>query len=404
MVVFSQRTSFADSPEELSALPPASWRRFDLLNKATGGTVGFGSDAEWQISPGFKFSTLYDSNINREPPGKRDEEIISAYSPLVEINRYGTRFGAEGSYELRFEEFLRDTSQSSFNHIAGAQLRFTGTRLRAFVDERFQWVKTYATSEQSERRTIMIQDVNPHFDYRLTPKFSVGALYRNLVFDYKESVLDDRSYLVHEMGGRVYYHMRPKLDLYVQGSGLITDYYRSAIGDSKGFSVVAGSTGRLTKKVLLDVKTGFKGERYGDSTINPFNNWVLQGTVHYRLTAKTNIFLSAVRDKQESVYRNAYWYEGNRLGLDVNHRLTPRISVAVGSSIQRNRYSRETTEGGLTKRRGDYILKAGAGFNWRLSRHFSVSVAYDMRRRFSNFDNTFDYVSNAVDASVSYKF
>ena len=381
--------------------PKADTRK--TAGKSDKDLIGMGPEKKWQIHPGFKFQTTFDSNVNREAPHKRDEEIILSYVPSVTVRRKGAKLDVSAGYEFNYEEFLRDADQSSFNHIANTNIVYKGDKLTTKIDEQFARVTAYASSEQSERRTVLANDFRPEVIYRLTPKVSISSVYRHYIFNYQESAVEDNSYISNEIGGRVYYHATPKLDFYVQGAGNLFDYYKSGIYDSRGYSILIGSVGKATDKVILNLQGGFRGQSYDDSTLNSFHGLVVEGILRYRLTRKFHVSILGRREKEESVYSNTAFYVSNKLGLEFDYRLTPRVHLNVDGSVQRSHYPRETTSGTLTKKRRDYIFNSGARIKWYPVRHLNVSAGYSFRERESNFDNTFDYVDHVVDTSVSYQ-
>jgi len=374
------------------------------FGRAGSDLIGFGSGKTWQIHPSFEFQTTYDSNIHREPPGQRNDDIILRYIPSIEVTHKGTQLEVMSGYEMTFEEFLREPEESGFNHVAKSSIKYNRHRLKTTLDEKFSWVKAYASNEQSERRTIMANDVNPEITYRITPKFSLAAIYQNYFFQYKDSALRENSYDLNDMGGRIYYHVRPKLDFYVHGSGNVVDYFNSGLFDSHGFSILVGSKGRVTKKLVVDMATGYKGQRYRDSTINSFDGWVVQGNVQYRLAPKISVGLSGKRSREESVYRNAGFYRSNAVGLNLSYKVTAHISIVLDGAIENNAYPRETIERTLTKKRNDTLVTSGVKLKWRPTRYLTLSVGYGFRERVSNFDNLFDYVDHTLDTAASCRF
>ena len=403
---FASQNAFADVflvPKQKQAPAPSP--------ATTGGpslsfpdTVGFGSARLWQIKPGFKFDSSFNSNINRERAGRRNEDIILSYAPSIKVRRQGTRVGVEGAYTFDFQQFLRDSDQSHFDHTFDGRIKYTGNRLNASLGGSSAFVETYASSEQSERRTIWVNQVNPEFAYRLTPKVSASALYRTNYFDYRDAAFSDLSYWGHDTGGRIYYHATPKLDFYTEGVWTVIDYWRSGIYDSDGFSTTAGAIGKVTPKLTADLGTGFKAHFYDDSAINSFKDWVVLGSLAYRLTPKINLNVHGKRDKNESVYRNTGWFKSHELGLGITYRMPYRTSLGLNGSLQNNRYARETTEGRDTKKRSDWIYAGGASLSWSPIRYLSLGVGYGIRKRTTNFDDLFGYVAHSFDGSVSCSF
>lgn|GEM_PF-3623649 len=411
ILIFSvSQTAFCDellnTPFTKASNPIESRKLSSNFNFSKSGNdlIGFGSDKIFQVHPGFEFSTTYDSNINREPPGQRNDDIIFRYVPSIDLVHRGTQLQVTTGYEMSFDEYLKDADQSGFNHVAKSLLNYSRRRLKATVDESFTWAKTYASNEQSERRTIVANNVSPEIAYRITPKFSLASLYRNYIFQYKESALRENSYDLNEIGGRIYYHATPKLDFYLHGSGNTVDYFNSGLFNSVGYSILVGSKGKMTKKLGIDLLTGYKGQRYDNSSINAFDGWTVQGSLQYRLSPKINVGVTGKRDREESVYRNVGYYRSNAVAVDLSYNMTSRITITLDGAIEKNAYPRETTEGTRTKKRNDTLSTAGAKINWRPARHLILSIGYGFRERASNFDNLFEYVDHALDTSVSYKF
>lgn len=398
---------FLNLPPQKS-LSPADSRKLSSgaggFGQAGSDLIGFGSDKTWQIHPGFDFQTTYDSNIHREPPGQRDDDIILRYIPSIDVTRQGTELEILAGYQMSFEEFLREPEESGFNHIAKSSIKYHKHRLKTTLDETFSWLKAYAGSEQSERRTVMINDVSPEITYRITPKFSLASIYQNYFFQYKDSALRENSYDINDIGGRIYYHVTPKLDFYVHGSGNIVNYFNSDLLDSHGFSILVGSKGKMTKKLEVNMATGYKGQRYDSSSINSFDGWVVKGDIRYRLTPKINATVTAKREREESVYRNVGFYRSNAVGLSLSYKVTSRINIILDSAIENNAYPSETREGTRTKKRNDTVVTSGVKLKWRPTRYLTLSVGYGFRERASNFDNLFDYVDNTLDTSVACKF
>jgi hypothetical protein len=364
--------------------------------------IGLGPEKLWRISPGLEYSTVFDSNVNRERRESADHDVIMHFTPSIALSRIGSNFGILSDYEMDYQLYLRDSDQSSFNHRLNHKMWYKSDRLTAKVSEKFGWVKTYASSEQSERRSVIFNDVNPEVIYHLTSKTSASAIYRNYIFHYKDSVLRSSSYVQNDIGGRLYYHATPKTDLFVQGSAILTDYYEGGAFDSGGFGVYGGAIGEVTDKILLTLKTGFEGREYDNKTINPFYNWVGEAALRYRLTSKTDATLLAKRGIEESVYQNTGWYEFNNVGLNLQYHVRPNIVAQLGGSFQNNQYPRETSEGLVTKKRGDNIAIAETKLLWEPLNHLSLGLGYTFSNRISNFDE-YDYIDHLAEASVSYK-
>lgn len=368
-----------------------------------GDGIGLGPEKLWRVSPGFKYSTAYDSNVNREPRGSEDHDIIMNFIPSIGLSRIGSKFGIVSDYEMKYKLYFLDSDQNGFDHIFNHSMWYESDKMTAKVKESFGYVKTYATSEQSERRTILFNDINPELIYNLTSKFSVSGLYQNYLLSYRDSQLKENSYIKQDFGGRVYYHATAKTDLFVQGSGIVTDYYNSGLYDARGFGVYGGAIGKVTDKTTLFLKTGFEGREYQNDAINSFYNWVGELGARYSLTSKTDATLLVKRGIEESVYQNTGWYSFDKVNLNLGYHATTTITAELGGGFQNNRYPRQTLEGISLRKRNDSIVLGSSKLIWEPIHDFELAVGYIFSKRFSNF-NEFDYIDHLVEASTSFKF
>ncbi len=370
-----------------------------------GGGIGLGPEKLWRISPGFKYSTLYDSNVNREPHTKQDHDIIMQFIPSIALSRIGSKFGILSDYEMNYQLFLRDSDQTSFNHRFNTKAWYESERLKVKLHESFGWVKTYATTEQTERRIVIFNKVNPEVSYRVTSKVSVSSIYENSIFHYKDTVLEENSYIRNDIGGRVYYHVTDKTDLFLQGSSIFTDYYQteSESFDSHGYGIYVGVIGEVTDKTIVNLKTGFESRDYDNGTINSFDNWVGELGLRHSLTAKSDVTLIAKRGIEESIYRNTGWYGFNKFSLHYDYQVTHNIAAQIIGGFQHNGYPRQTFEGPIRRKRKDKIITAEAKLKWEPISNVILAGGYTYGTRICNFDE-FDYIEHAIEASTSLKF
>jgi len=401
--LFSAGNLFADEKTS-TQVKDALEKESDSAYKGDG--FGVGPNKLWRISPAYKQSVVYDSNINREPGEGSDQDIIFQFSPSVEISRIGDKFGVEAEYEMTYEAFVRDTDQNAFNHNVNLKTWYDSERLDVKIGERFGTGKTFASSEVADRTRVIFNDVNSEVIYKLTEKVSVSALYRNYYFEYLDSIVALNSYVQHEFGGRVYYHVTDKTDVYVQGSAIVTDYYRTSLFNSDGYGIYAGATGRFTSRLVLDVKAGFEGRNYERNDINSYDNFVGEGGFRYTLTPKTDLILLAKRGIEESVFRAVGYYEYDKISLGGVTKFTERISFNYNAGWQYNRYPSETLEGlpqSDLRKRKDALLTVDTGLNWQPWRNVNVGVKYTFGDRDSNL-NSFDYTFHRTEANASVKF
>lgn len=386
--------------ENVSSYMSDSLAKFETEKADQGWVMGFGPDKLWRVRPSFDFKTVVDSNINREPSGDRDEDVIFQFIPAIDIVREGTKVRLRSGYELKYDVYVKDSDENAFNHKWKNNVELTGERVSLSVKDDLGLQKTYASSEQSERRTVLSNNLRTELKLEVTDKTSISGIYNNYVFHYTDSVLKDNSYVRNEFGGRVYYHMTPKTDLYIQGSSIMVDYYNTGIYDSDAWAILGGAVGRVTDKLVLSAESGIKNRNYDDDNIGDYDNWVFQGIAKYSITPKLAMTLSGKRDVAESVYGDTGWYGVHKGELGLSYSITPKIQATAGYTAQRNRYSRDTSEGTVRRKRTDWLHKTTARLTWEPYQYATFSSGYTYQMRNSNF-NEFKYVDHMIDVGMS---
>jgi len=389
-------TVFAYNGEGVSHSIKQSSDRLDPSTATEGLVFGLGEDKIWQVKPRFQFRTVFDSNVNREASGE-DEDVIFNINPGIALERKGSKLRVKADYDLNYQVYVDDSDQNAFNHVFGTEVEYTGDKLNVLLSNDLGFVKTYASSESSERTSFDYDNLDLEVKYDITDKVSLAPIYRMNWLEYNESILKANSYFIHEFGGRAYYDITDKTDVYIEGSGHFVDYYESGIYDSQGYKIVVGAIGKVTDKTTLSVETGFKGREYDDDSINEYNNWVFQGIIKYYVSSKVNLELSGKRDIAESVFGDTGFYSFTRGNLGVNYNATEKINANAYVGVQGNDYSKAV---GTESKRDDYVVDTGLRFSWTPYRYTSLSTGYAFSTRQSNI-NTYEYIDHMVDASVT---
>jgi hypothetical protein len=375
------------------------------LNKEPGYNLGLGPLADWKVTPGFSYKTAYDSNIYREPNGYRNDDVIMKYAPSLEVARETQAFKMKSKYEMEFEEYLEHPEDNnSFNHRWENSLKLSRERLSFKADDKTGYVKTFASSEQTERERIIYNYLDTELAYKLTDKYSVSAIYRNNLLGYISSAMKQFSSDQHLFGGRTYYHVTPKFDLYFQGLADFVHYYRNGSYNSKGFTLNLGSRGVLAEKLRMSIETGFKARDYHNTDVKDYYNWTVEGILEYLMTKKLTLRVRGLRDIEPSVYENVGYYNIFLIGFDLIFKLTEKMKVNAGGGYQNNRYPKSTPVGdGSVRKRDDDFASATVGYTWEPYQTVALNVGYTFTIRDSNFNN-FDYNDHYVESSLALKF
>lgn len=391
-------------------------KMFEAPKALPGWAFGFGDEKLWRASAGFRYKAAYDSNVKRRRKD-RPSDVIFSYIPTVAISRTGAQFMVKGSYQMEFKHFLKEVEGSSFNHWAAVEAKYTSEKATVTISDKFRRNDTRPSSEEATYRIVTSNDFNTELIYHLSPKVSVSAMYQNYIYVQGETrrqkdenqntntnvtSFRDRDYVLNEIGGRIYYHINPELEVYLQGQGYIYTY-RTGLYDSSGFNIFVGSQGKIGKKITVSGQIGVRGRIYKKEVNDNYYILAFQGIAHYQMSPKFDMALKFKRDNSDSISLNQVFYGANWVDLEANYQITPLIKANGGVGLQLNNYPHKATRDGVSRDLIEFFPKANAGLSYFPIKNLEVRVAYFFRCRNSSF-NERNYVDHYVEGSIGYKF
>jgi len=404
--------------EYLSAPILAGLAMFQEPTAPGGFAFGFGEEKLWHFAPGLRFTSAFDSNVNRTRQNK-DADVIFSYVPSAKLYRSGTQFSLESEYGMEFEQFLRGESDNSFNQFFFNKFGYKTPKVSADLNHELRYADERFNTEANQRRTTLSNRVTSELGYIFSAKFSVSAVYENFVFYQSKDDIDDlnenqvvndvetglsnRNYVSNLIGGRAYYHWSPKLDIYVEGNGSLFNY-KNGFNDNVGYNILVGSRGTIGKKVIMSMQGGVLGKFYDRSDIDDFTGFVVEGIIDYQMIPGLfDIQFSGRREVVESLSIGEAYFEANRVSLKMNYRISPLMQARTGINFQINDYPQPTVRDGTSRERLDFITFADARIIYNPIDHVEVSVSYLFRSRNSNFSNL-KYTDHYVESSIAYTF
>lgn len=371
---------------------------------ARGWTFGDG----WNLGTSIRLTQTYDTNINLERKGYENDEIYFGIAPTLRLQRTAAEGWVDLAYTPSYNPYLDRDEQSHFGHSFDTNIRLDRNRARLLIRDNFRRSHERASSEQEERRDLRQNTFSPELIYRLTDKVSVSGIYQNTLLQYVQSGLRRNSYMTHEPGGRVYYKLTDKTDIFIDARAIVTDYFNSGLYDSDGFRVAGGVQGRLTDKIRLKFLGGHKTRKYENPSLDSWRGFFVEGTAVYDWTDKTTLHLSVKRDINESLVLNNPFYEYYRAELGFDHQLFAKISLRGSIGYQKNEYPKIFTVGSVipnvSGERADDIGTARLGVNWKPYDSWNLGVDYGFECRDSSLDSFFNYIDHSVTTSAEYSF
>lgn len=386
-----------------TALPSAQGHTTDVDSEAAIAMAN--TDSRWKFKPGLGFTSAFDSNVNREESSERDEDIIFETTPSLRIERQGGIIGISAGYLLNYQRFVRSRQANIFNQDADIELKADFSRFRITTRESFRRRKSFASSEQTERRSFNVNDIKTEMVYDISSRVSGAFLHQNSVFRYGDSTMKENSYLNNRYALRGYYHLTKTLDLFVDGGYRETLYYRAnGFKNSQAFFTGVGLKGSLSPRAVINATTGFNHREYRKKDFSDDDNWYAEGSFKYRMTQRIDGTLLIKRDLQEALSATAVRYRATRVGLNFKYQLSSFVALNIGSFIQRNNFHNDDTIAGRKAGdRTDNLVGANAGIEWEPWEHFFVSAQYEMDMRHSNASSVTGYTDHMFTTGVAYR-
>ena len=163
-----------------------------------------------------------------------------------------------------------------------------------------------------------------------------------------------------------------------------------------------GVKGEITNKITVDVRAGYRHQKYDGSTLvtnENFSGAVLRGWIAFQATKDDLINLSGERSVYESLYQNLNYYTGGLGRLTYKHDFSEKWSVSPYFFYRINTYPEATTEGTVTQKRRDYYLGFGVSASYIMRDWIAFQARYAYNGNNSNF-NVFDYKDNVFGIST----
>jgi hypothetical protein len=279
--------------------------------------IGLGRDKTWKVGGGFSYKAAYDSNVDRDPKGKEINDIIFSYIPSIYIRREGTIFKFESGLSVSYDQYFKTKNNSGFHPYGYNYFSYKGGKFSGFIHHSYSITNDLVTNEQRNRQNRFYNSIGAELSYQINPKFRVAATYDTyLNIDLKKRNNDDGNssnddnLMEHNIGGRLYYQIHQNLDIF---AGSSCDLYfdksnqDSDNGDNNdnsgiGYSIYAGTTGRMIRKTSWTILMGFRSRMYSQGGHKSMNGFYGEGMMTYKLTPKVNISAYAKRDISDSTY------------------------------------------------------------------------------------------------------
>lgn len=363
----------------------------------------------WNLNIYLNQRTKYENNFTRSRDDERGELVVE-YGPVFELVRNDRKLRTKLTYNPHYKKYFEFDQNSGLNQSFQGFYIYRFANLTLTGKETFSHEAQDSTSETTGRSETLSNAFSQEFAYRISPKFSPAFIISTGRSQFLQESQKPDSYTTVAVGARLYYHMRPTLDLYSEIETSSFDYFKangSLNSENKKF--VFGARGILGNKTILKTEAGLRFREYDDTTRDQAQGFWTEGIILHRLTPKLDLTVVLKRDIEESVYRSSGFFETTIFRSTIGYLYSPKTKFSMGLGLQSNLYPESTTEAdpvtgvSITDKREDKLFTFDLSMAYKFRYNLFLDGGYTYTKKTSNF-KTFDYKNSTYRMAVNYQF
>ncbi len=274
------------------------------------------------VRPHFGLWAGYDDNVYLDEEEEVDDVFITLAPGLMVIYGNPSHNYVSVNYTLELPRYIDEDRANYESHHLSTDLHYESAKHTYHIGDRFMQteVKDIEIGERVEKtQNVLSADI----ERMMSSKTSVGIQGLHEIHDYKDDSYID--YYEYRVGGRLYYRIRPKTDIFVDAGYGWVDLdplpddeatadldlpagYSSSYGDAEYQEVSVGVRGKVSGKTVMTGRVGFHRREFDDD-IETIDDWVASLDTLTRFSSR---------------------FQG---GFEVSRRLFPWLTVPGNTSV-----------------------------------------------------------------------
>ncbi len=374
------------------------------------------------IHPYFSFGTYYTDNFYNAKDYKKDEVtfIISPgvwmaypgnHEQLLDVQTspastgglsYGRdtsenfrRFQTYLNYRADIEQNYHYSGENLTNHLAEGMLQFNlrGGLTFELMD---QYVKNHNTRSSSnigmlDKYGANLASLTAKWEF--TKKIRAEFGYINYMLDYDAKRNNPMDRMDNSGTAYLFFKFMPKTSAFMQYKYTNVDFDKNVLPDSDQHDVYMGLDWKISSKSHGRIKLGYGHKTFSDDAYSDLDTFNLELDASHQISRKTTIIARAFSGFNESMITASRAILANEVSLELDQKITGKISMNITGSYHRDDFQGKMTYGNKTKERNDNFYKAGLEFRYEMLKWLNLAAGYRFLQRDSNF-SAFDYTNN----------
>ena len=350
---------------------------------------------------------------------RSEEDEISVYTTIIKpgitARTWTDRSSVFFEYSPSFNYYSDDSDgvDASDDDFIGHDLNFMAEttfydRLKLSLTERLRKTREPGAYDiflegEAEREKYTVNQVGPLLTYDFAEKFTAILGYRYQTYDYEDS--EDSS--EHRGYFTLRYHFDDRNSLEVEEQYWAMRYDHLADYDSSQTQLIFRR--ELSNFLRCEIGGGYHDRKFesGATGVEDYDDFI------YRLALTgesdvSKIFLS-YRKNLNDVSKGSWYFDANRVTLDVERIFLEKLSCSLGGYYQENDYETTPTFAGSTELREDEIWNAHVGIKYWFTDWLSAGLSYEYTDRDSNAINPVtgegeSYTENRVYGNIRFEY
>jgi hypothetical protein len=329
--------------------------------------------------PGASFST---SDLT---PGG----LVASRGKAVSFRRFQTSL----LYQADLESYADNSSAARDHRRAEGLLQFNlkgGVSLDLAGEHK---LATAAISQNAPLDEYQSDFIDLLIDIEIGSKMDLALGYANFNIAY-DTIVNSNDRQDNTYTGRLSYNILARTAIFAEYQVIVVDFDQQVFPDNKLRKIIGGVNWTASAKSSGNFKVGLSSREHEDSDVADNSVMSYQFQAGHKFTPKSSLTLAGARRMNETTVAGTNYIINNQGSLAYRQTLSPKFAVILKGSYSRDKYDRPVTLLGETKSQRDNTLLISPSLDYLMRDWFTVTLAYSLSQRDSNFDYL-DYTTNS---------
>mgnify|MGYP003564612868 CR=1 FL=1 len=334
----------------------------------------------FRIKAALSVSEYYSNNIYRTYQDERDD-FITQLNPELELKIALTKGSwIDLSYMGIFNHYSEADNFRSDHHFGGINYGIESSKESLFqLGIRFEDSAGQPNSIYDESKDFWLNEIYSDLEWKITPITSLEAGYKHTVRNFDKERYQQDDYIQDNVSLSILHTRSQKLPLLLEYrfEKQVKDKIQPESNELIYHALLAGCRWRPERRLSGTLELGYFWSQFNQ--IDAYDGWMIDADLLYRISAFTDITMSAERVTRVSYYAardtlDYYIYSG--FGLTLVYRRFNPLVLSVEGAYENRAFRLITSE---TTSRDDDLYRMSILSDYQLKKWLALSFGYSYR-------------------------